>query len=162
MSDPQLPPTASSVPPNAKGIRNVPTRYWVGLIMALTTMMMSGKAYFSPNEPSARKSYDLLAKALEAEAKSNAQNHDDLVALRAYLDGYIKSREAPHPLAIENKPVPVGLDPHAAITHSQPQTLSVVQVMPIEKATEPPPVGVVAPPRFTAPAYKAVTQKDDL
>lgn len=152
------PLVVSSVPPNAKGWRQVPTRYYVALLVALTTMLTSATAFLRPNETSARKSYDLLSKALEAEAKSNAQNHDDIVALRGYLEGYVKSRELPHSLAVESATPPPDR-PHAAVP--PPQT--VVKVTPVEKPPPPPPLGTTSPPpRFHPPAYEQVTGKGDL
>lgn len=160
MTETEQPPQTkmnSSIPPGAKGLRHVPTRYWVAMIVGVTSLCTSATAYLRPNETSARKSYDVLAKAIEAEAKSSAQNHDDIVALRGYIEGYVKQREEPHPLAVMSA-TPPPTSPRAPVP--PPQTT--VTVKPLDKPPPPPPVGSVVPPRFEAPAYKSVTGKEDL
>lgn len=44
-----------------------------------------------PEEPQARASYDVLAKKVEELQAGQKQQHDDAVAMRAYLEGYLKA-----------------------------------------------------------------------
>lgn len=59
-----------------------------------------------PQEPKARSSYETLSKKVEELQTAQKQQHDDTVALRGYLEGYLKSlRESQRTLA-ETAPVP--------------------------------------------------------
>lgn len=150
--------TAADEPSGRRGWRNVPTRYIIAALVAFSTFCMSAKAYLSPNETSARKSYDTLAAALESEAKATAQNHDDIVNLRGYIEGYVKTREQPQPLAVESAQPPPN-NPNAPV----PPPHTVLKVSPLVKPPPPPPLGSGSPPpRFQAPSYEHVTGKSDL
>lgn len=63
-----------------------------------------------PQEPKARSSYETLAKKVEELQGAQRQQHDDTVAMRGYLEGYLKSlRENQQTLA--EAPAPVILRP---------------------------------------------------
>lgn len=60
-----------------------------------------------PQEPKARSSYETLAKKVEELQGAQKQQHDDTVAMRGYLEGYLKSlRENQQTLAETPAPVP--------------------------------------------------------
>ncbi len=148
----------TSVPPGARGWRSVPTRYYVVLVVAASTMATSVTAYLRPNETSARKGFDITTKALEEQSRAIDQNHDDMVALRAYVDGYVKAREGEHTISVtgaeslSDKP-----RTPAPIT---PQT--VLKVAPTDKRTAPPPLVHDKPAQFRRPDYASVMGKSDL
>jgi len=139
----------SSVPPNARGWRRVPTRYYVAALVALSTMATSVTAYVRPNETSARKGFDIVTKAIEDQSKAISQNHDDMVALRGYVDGYVKAREGEHTISVTGTTAPL-----------PPQT--VLKVAPTDKRSAPPPPVHDRPSPFQRPDYAAVMGKSDL
>jgi hypothetical protein len=64
---------------------------WAAIITAVGALVVSvEKAVQKPEEPAAKVSYSELSKAVEQTSKATVQNHDDLVALRAYLKGKLE------------------------------------------------------------------------
>ncbi len=81
-----------------------------------------------PPEPRARASYDVLSKKVEELQAAQKQQHDDTVAMRGYLDGYLKSlrdgqkalAEAPAPPVAPSGRKPVSAPPAAAALSAVP------------------------------------------
>lgn len=95
-----------------------PVKEWVTLVTALTALVAAIGAAFKPQDQTSTKmSYETLAKAVQEASAATARNHDDLVALRSYLEGYM---EAQQPKKISAPPEPVagiGLGSFGTIGH---------------------------------------------
>jgi len=64
------------------------------VIAAVTALLVALSGFFKkPEEPAAKASYTELAEAVKNVSESTAKNHDDIVALQAYIDGYLKAQE---------------------------------------------------------------------
>jgi hypothetical protein len=150
--------SGGSVPPGTLGLKRVPTRYYVAAIVAFTTLATSLNAKFSPNETSARKSYDVLANAIQEQGKQLQQMHDDQVALRAYVDGYVQYANSSHTVTVSSAASPTDR-PYAAVPVPSGATL---KITPVVKPAPPPPTNAVKPTGFQPPSYKSVTGKEDL
>lgn len=98
-----------------------------------------------PPEPRARASYDVLAKKVEELQASQKQQHDDNVALRGYIEGYLKSlREGQKSLAESPAPTTTGRAPA-----SEPTAVKVIPPPPSLPKPVPRPT-LQAPPDFAA------------
>jgi len=123
-------------------------------IVATTTLALAAAAYLKP-ETSARKSYDVLAHVVEDQSKALTQNHDDIVALRNYLDGYTKS-QAEHAVAYQ---ITSAVPPTPGAAAPAPKT-----IVKIKRVDPPPPVPSASPKPLTyeAKSYKSVTGAEDI
>jgi hypothetical protein len=79
---------SESIPPEAKGfvarVKSMAT-----LLTAMAALVAGLGAMFKPQDQTATKSsYEELRTSVKELAKAADDNHDDLMALRAYLDGY--------------------------------------------------------------------------
>jgi hypothetical protein len=122
------------------------------LFTALAALITALGAVYKP-EVSARRSYDEMSKGLEKLSKDAQQNHDDIVALRNYLDGYTKSRETT-PVTVSNTPssaagAPAGLGPNTPVL-----------IKPTRPMPEPPTIKN-AKSAYVPPPYKQVTGRED-
>jgi hypothetical protein len=83
---------------------------WVTLVTALTALVAGIGAIAKPQDQTSTKaSYEVLSKAIQDNSTATARNHDDLVALRSYLEGYTQAqaRRPVAPLVAPPKPVKV-------------------------------------------------------
>lgn len=81
----------ASTPPEALGFV-ARMRASATLLTALTGLVIAVGAAVKPRDDSAtRESYDTLAKAVQEISRENETQHDDLVALKAYLDGFVRA-----------------------------------------------------------------------
>jgi hypothetical protein len=116
-------------------------------ISALAALATAIGAIYKP-EVSARKAYEEMSKGLEKVSKDSVQNHDDIVALRNYLDGYTKARELT-PVTVTSASSPsLTMGPPVIITPTHP--------------TPAPPVIKNTKTVYTPPPYKQVTGKEDV
>jgi hypothetical protein len=126
---------------------------FVRLLIPLT---VACAAYLKP-ETSSRKTYDVLAHNLEEQSKAAMQNHEDIVALRNYLEGYTR-HEAENGVAYQ---VASAQPPPAMPTAAVPPPKTVVKIKRVEPAPAPPPASP-APATYVAKNYKSVTGTDDI
>ena len=83
-----------SHPPSRKSGFVTRTKSLATLIAAITAMVIACGSLVKPQDHSvAKKSYEELTKAVEDLDKAEDKNHDDIVALRAFLEGYLKAQE---------------------------------------------------------------------
>lgn len=119
------------------------TKNAVSLIVALSGLATAiGALVHRPPEDAAKAGYvELTTVILESQA-AEKKNHDDLVALRAYLESYVKSHEA----VVTTLPPAPGM---AARMPSPPPALETTHVVSASppSAPVPPPVTTSSPPR---------------
>jgi len=82
--------------PGPTGTISLKVRSWTNIV-ATTAALAAGLAAFAkpPDHSAAKASYEELKKAVETNASNNKQNHEDIVALRNFLEGYVKGMAAP-------------------------------------------------------------------
>lgn len=82
---------APSTPPEARGFV-ARMKASATLLTAVTGLVIAVGAAVKPRDDSAtRESYDTLAKSVQDIGRENETQHDDLVALKAYLDGFLRA-----------------------------------------------------------------------
>lgn len=131
------------------------TRAITALIGALATFLLALTSYIrSHAEPSAKAGQETMTAALADISKATAQNHDDIMALRNFLDGYVKASSS----AAAAPPTLVSVTPSASArppgTPPRPTPTAVVVAQP-----QPPPS--TAPPA-PAPQRPTVYDKGEL
>lgn len=101
-----------------------------------------------PREPRARASYDLLAKKVEELQAAQKQQHDDTVAMRGYVEGYLKSlRDGQKNLAAPPPAAPTSTGRSPA---SVPTAVAVIPPPPSLPKPKARPENLQAPPDFAA------------
>lgn len=120
------------------------------LLTAITGLILAVAAVVKPRDDSAtRESYEVLSKAVQAISAENESQHDDLVALKAYVDGFVRGAGAPK---VEASSSPVSSSSPAS---SSSVTIAVVHPPPSPKlADKPKPVN--------PPTFREVREKADL
>ena len=126
---------SSSSPPEPFGSVSLKLRSWVNIVATLMALGAGTAAFAKPTDTSVTQaSYEELKKAIEANARDNKQNHEDILALRNFLDGYLKgtpppvgtmtsSSSAPSTPATGVPTVPKAI-PHLPSIHSAPAPLN--------------------------------------
>lgn len=88
----ETPKTESNPPPGTAKAFALRLKSLATLITAIAALTIAvGKACQAPQEPAAKAAYNELAEAVKANSESASRNHDDIVGLRGYLDGVLKS-----------------------------------------------------------------------
>jgi hypothetical protein len=90
----------TSEPPSSSGRPKSKAKIFIdrmnamkGVILAISALVASIASFFKPTDTTATKnSYEYLSKQVEQLSKTDVQNHDDVMALRSYLEGYIKAQ----------------------------------------------------------------------
>lgn len=128
--------TAESDPPkDAKAAR---LKYLGTLVAATAALVTAFGAYFKPQDHSVNKaSYEELTKVLKEVSDQAEKNHDDIVALRGYVEGTLASKPAPIPVLEQD----AGAAPRDA-----GQAVAYVQI-----PSKPPPPPVHSSPKPPAP-----------
>jgi|SRR5271154_1095230 len=71
-------------------------KHFASLIAALAALITAiGAFYRKPPEIDAATAYDVLSKEVEKVSADAVQNHNDLVALHGFLEGYMRAKETP-------------------------------------------------------------------
>lgn len=84
-----------------------------------------GSWVHTPEEKGAEASYKVLSTQLEAASKSATQNHDDIVALSSFLEGYIRTQEGPRAISMVSAPVSSKvISPHSTTPVVAPASVS--------------------------------------
>lgn len=74
-----------------------------GFILTVAALMTAVGSWFKPQDLKVTKSsYETLAHSMEEMGKEIDQNHDDIVAIRGYLEGLVKNGHAPIPVSISS------------------------------------------------------------
>lgn len=81
-------------------------KVWANVIATAAAIAIGLAGALKPPDPVGKTSYDELKKAIEANESVAKQNHDDIMALRNYLDGYLRS----------SVPVPVPMSPSGSLS----------------------------------------------
>lgn len=66
-------------------------KIWANIIVTLAALVIGIAGAVKPANPVVKVSYDELKKAIEGNEQSTRQNHEDIVALRNFLEGYMRS-----------------------------------------------------------------------
>jgi len=113
-------------------------KHLAALIAAVAALLTAIGAFIhKPPEEDAKTAFDALSRDMEKLSAGTTQNHDDIVAMHNYLDGFIRARELGTTAVI----VDAGKEPAAPVVHLKP----------IASSAPPPPVS-------PAPAiYKSIT-----
>lgn len=99
---------------------------WANAIATVAALVAGTAAVTKPEDPAPKVSYDELRKAVEKNSEDNLRNHEDVAAMRAFLDGYTRAQQAP--------PVPSASAPRA------PASRGSVRAMTPPAPSAPPPL----------------------
>jgi len=137
MSDDSNPPE-STAPEHKPSI----LKGWAAIITSIAALVAAlGAILRPPQEPAAKAAYETVASAVKANSEAIAKNHDDIQALRNYMEGYTKG-------AVPSAPPSA---PPSPVSSSSPFTHIRVGAEPVRPA--PPPLGsrpsVWNPPDFS-------------
>lgn len=61
------------------------------IIATVTALVMAVAAFFKPNDPINKTAYEELKTAIQINTDNTRENHEDISAIRMYLDGYLAS-----------------------------------------------------------------------
>jgi hypothetical protein len=96
-------------------------KHFAALIAAVAALLTAIGAFIhKPPEEDAKMAFDVLSKDMERLSAGTTQNHDDIVAMHNYLDGFIRARE----LGSTAVMVDAGIQPAAPVVHLKPIALS--------------------------------------
>ena len=108
------------------------------LVMAIAALVTATGAWFKPQDHSVNKaSYEELSKTIKELSDQGDKNHDDVVALRGYVEGTLASKPAP---------IPVLEQDGGSSTRDAGTSTAYVQI-----PSKPPPPPVHSSPRPAAP-----------
>jgi len=82
---------------------------WAAIIASLAALVTAiGALLKPPQEPAAKAAYETLSTVVKETSEQTAKNHDDIVGLRNYLEGYTKGAgTVPAPSADAGTSVPI-------------------------------------------------------
>jgi hypothetical protein len=89
----------SDPPPSAKrGNLVAKLNAYRNIILAVAALATAIGSWFRPTDTTATKnSFDWTSKKIEELSENEVKTHEDIVALRGYLDGYVKGQEPDQP-----------------------------------------------------------------
>jgi hypothetical protein len=138
-------------------------KQWANIIATTAALLTGVAAVMKPNDPVNKASYEELKSALEQSQRNEVQNHEDIMALRNYLDGYFKGSGVPVVLPSVS-PLPSAA-PSASAAASAPRPPHDAGAFPPATATvavvttaPPPPL----PSLHSKPPTKQLPNYDDL
>lgn len=108
---------------------------WANVIATVAALITALAAATKPPDPAPKASYEELKKAVEQNSQDNLRNHEDIAAMRAYIEGYMRGA-APQ----QTQPV------LSASTLRQPASYGAIRAM------TPPPTSPPPPPEVHRPA----------
>lgn len=73
-------------------------RIWANVIGVSVAILIGVASMLKPSDPVNQASYEELKTAIEANSKEISRNHDDVVSLKNYLEGYMKGVGATYPI----------------------------------------------------------------
>lgn len=118
------------------------------LIAALAALVTATGAYFKPQDHSVSKvTYEELTKSIKELSDEGDKNHDDIVALRGYIEGTLAKRSEAIPVTVQSADggAPTAFPMGLRMSSDAGTTVAVVQLPSIRP---PPPVstGQMRPP----------------
>jgi hypothetical protein len=121
--------------------RTANLKHVAALIAAVAALVTSVSAFYrKPPEEDAKTAYETLSKAMEKVSADTVQNHEDLLAMHNFLEGYIRAREQGTTATV----VDAGTVPAIAAT-------PIVHLKPVVSSAPPPPMSPAPAP------YKSLT-----
>jgi hypothetical protein len=113
------------------------------LIASVAALVTATGAYFKPQDHSVNKAtYEELTKSIKELSDVSEKNHDDIVALRGYVEGQASKNSGPFPVTVQSD----AGSPALGRSGDAGATVAFVQV----PSSRPPPP-VLAPPRPPPP-----------
>jgi len=92
---------SKSDPP--KDIHASRLKYLGTLVAAVAALVTALGAYFKPQDHSVNKaSYEELSKVIKDLSDESDKNHDDIVALRGYVEGAVTRNSGPLPIVVQD------------------------------------------------------------
>jgi hypothetical protein len=148
-------PLPGGIPSTAP--RNQKIKQWTNVIATGAALIMAVAAAIKPNDPVNKAGYQELKSAIEQSQKNEIQNHDDIVALRNYLDGYFKGTGTPLVLPpTSSSAPPPSAHPKNAVVVVKARSSSAIAMA--TAAPPPPPL----PDFHVNPPVKPVANYDDI
>ena len=140
-----------------ENVRGSNLKHVATLIAAVAALVTACASFYrKPPEEDAKTAYDTLSKELEKVSGDTSRNHDDVVALHNFLEGFMRAKEIPvvdagTPSAVAPLPAPVTPTSHTALWggSAKPAASSRPAVVAL-----PPPSP--APTMYRAPSFAAV------
>jgi hypothetical protein len=149
---------ADSTPPSSQRLidpTNPRVRSLTNIVVTATALITAITALVKPQDTSVTKaSYEELAASLKTMGEQNAKLHDDQVALRSYIDGYVKAKQ--------QQDVELAKETASAVeATTSPSTAPAGPVLPVKPPPAPPPPPQVSPKptAVTPPPFASVEQK---
>jgi len=153
-----VPSTTPSQSPRQHKIELLKT--WANVIATAAALITAVAAAVKPNDPVNKASYEELKTVIEQIQKNDVQNHEDIMALRTYLDGYYKGTGIPivlppvGPLSAASA-APVSSTAQIVLVKPSPSSSAVVAVA---TSSPPPPL----PNLHSKPPEQKLPNYDDL
>ncbi len=134
---------------------------WAAIIASIAALVTAVGAILKPTDTSATKAtYETLSKAVKDNSEAAARNHDDLVALRAYMEGMRQSQIVPPPTTGTGVAPPPMVDATGLKTMKKPPLLGAYPPPPpVLSAPPPPPTIHKRPDVWAPPEFGEVTKK---
>lgn len=124
-------------------------RVWANVIGVAVAILIGVASMLKPSDPVNKASYEELKAAIEANSKEIGKNHDDVVSLKNYLEGYMKGVGSTYPIpGPSSTAVLVPMDKsklHGPVIKEGPSNLGTKTVVLIP-TVNPPPVPDMGPP----------------
>ena len=130
------------------------------LIIAITALVAACSSFFKPRDDRATEpSYETINKSLKDLSDENQRQHDDLVALRAYIDGVVHGSVPPSHEADAGAPLDAGASLDASAYASM--TLATPHASATAHALASPPVLAPRPKPVSPPSFAKVKKEAD-
>jgi len=124
------------------------------LIIAITALVAACSSFFKPRDDRATEtSYETVNRSLKDLSDENQRQHDDLVALRAYIDGVVHGNVPPSHEADAGAPLDAGS--YASMTLATPHASATAH------ALASPPVLAPRPKPVSPPSFAKVKKEAD-
>ena len=136
---------------------------WVNVIATVAAVLMGLASILKPADPANQASYDELKKAVEKNSQDIARAHDDTVALKNYLEGYMSGIGNAYPIPGPSSSavlVPVDRSKLKGTMVVQPPSNLGPKTVVLIPTVTPPPVPSLSPPPQPAklPDYATLTK----
>lgn len=156
MSDEHVTKTESNPPPGTTKAFVMKAKSLATLIAAVTALIVGiGNACKKPEEPGAKAAYAELASATKQNSEQIGEMHDDIVALRGYVDGIVKAEGIVVPKdagLVAVPPSSAAARPSSSSAAAPTSTASaVVAIVPIDRSKMQPPPPVSPKPSVFEP-----------
>lgn len=136
-------------------------KQWANIIATTAALLTGVAAVMKPNDPVNKASYEELKSALEQSQKNELQNHEDIMALRNYLEGYFKGSGVPVVLPTVSPLPSAAPSASAAAVPRPPATVAATATVAVVTTAPPPPLPSLhsKPPAQHLPSYDDLKAK---